>query len=172
MHRRCLKVWGKLIHFFGFIHLSTTLVIFHWFCQNSPMPRYQPDPRKYPAKPGGNGWLFSEQQQLVCQFRADNPSAHAEWVAVNTYCWIPPGPLIPQTRRRMLRHNAIEAWQTMLKTGWRRCPPPLLWIEIQVGLLGLSEHRPWLQVQWVPDFKSRLGIILTISEVNQSCFHG
>ncbi|WP_244276022.1 DUF1651 domain-containing protein [Synechococcus sp. N26] len=25
----------------------------------------------------------------------------------------------------MLRHNTIEAWQTMQKTGWRRCPPPV-----------------------------------------------
>ena len=114
----------------------TSLAILHWFRQNPPMPRYQPDPRKYPAKPGGNGWLFSQQQQLVCQFRADNPSAHAEWVAVNTYYWIPPGPLIPQTRRRMLRHNAIEAWQTMLKTGWRRCPPPLRWINKCVYFVG------------------------------------
>ena len=39
--------------------------------------------------------------------------------------WIPPNPPVPQTRRRMLRHNAIEAWNTMLKTGWRRCPPPV-----------------------------------------------
>ncbi|WP_370629769.1 DUF1651 domain-containing protein [Synechococcus sp. PH41509] len=29
------------------------------------------------------------------------------------------------TRRRMLRHNAIEAWQTMQKAGRRRCPPPV-----------------------------------------------
>ncbi|WP_114989536.1 DUF1651 domain-containing protein [Synechococcus sp. N19] len=27
--------------------------------------------------------------------------------------------------QRMLRHNAIEAWQTMRKTGWRRCLPPV-----------------------------------------------
>ena len=26
--------------------------------------------------------------------------------------------------RRMSRHNAIEAWETMQKTGgWKRCPP-------------------------------------------------
>ncbi|WP_232202486.1 DUF1651 domain-containing protein [Synechococcus sp. WH 8109] len=25
----------------------------------------------------------------------------------------------------MLRHNAIEVWQTMQKTGWRLCPPPV-----------------------------------------------
>ncbi|MDC3186004.1 DUF1651 domain-containing protein [bacterium] len=23
----------------------------------------------------------------------------------------------------MLRHNAIEAWDTMLRTGWRLCSP-------------------------------------------------
>ncbi|WP_370629802.1 DUF1651 domain-containing protein [Synechococcus sp. MU1650] len=23
------------------------------------------------------------------------------------------------------RHNAIEAWEKMLKTGWRRCRPPV-----------------------------------------------
>ncbi|WP_155728119.1 DUF1651 domain-containing protein [Prochlorococcus marinus] len=25
----------------------------------------------------------------------------------------------------MFRHNAIEAWKTMLKTGWQRCLPPV-----------------------------------------------
>ncbi|WP_370631112.1 DUF1651 domain-containing protein [Synechococcus sp. MU1642] len=25
----------------------------------------------------------------------------------------------------MLRHNAIEAWNTMFKTGWRSCSPPV-----------------------------------------------
>ncbi|WP_186508940.1 DUF1651 domain-containing protein [Synechococcus sp. RS9902] len=29
------------------------------------------------------------------------------------------------TQRRILRHNAIEAWQTMQKRGWMRCPPPV-----------------------------------------------
>ncbi|WP_413745081.1 DUF1651 domain-containing protein [Synechococcus sp. MIT S9451] len=23
----------------------------------------------------------------------------------------------------MLRHNAIEAWETMQKSGWKRCQP-------------------------------------------------
>ncbi|WP_374699857.1 DUF1651 domain-containing protein [Synechococcus sp. CC9605] len=31
----------------------------------------------------------------------------------------------PMTQRRMLRHNAIEAWGTMQKTGWVRCRPPV-----------------------------------------------
>ena len=34
-------------------------------------------------------------------------------------------PLVPQTRRRMLRHNAIDAWKHMQKTGWQRCSPPV-----------------------------------------------
>ena len=29
------------------------------------------------------------------------------------------------TERRMLRHNAVEAWTTMLKTGCRLCSPPV-----------------------------------------------
>ncbi|MEC7738011.1 MAG: DUF1651 domain-containing protein [Cyanobacteriota bacterium] len=37
------------------------------------------------------------------------------------YHCVPPLPPEPMTRRRMLRHNAIESWQTMQKTGWRCC---------------------------------------------------
>ena len=78
-----------------------------------------------PEKPDGEGWLVNEQQQLVCQFKPDTPSAHSKWVAVRTYRWVPPRPPVPQTRRRMLRHNAVEAWRTMQKTGWVRCRPPV-----------------------------------------------
>jgi len=78
-----------------------------------------------PEKFGGEGWLVNSQQQLVCQFKPDAPSAHDQWVSVRTYSWIPPHLPVPQTRRRMLHHNAVEAWQTMLKTGWQRCAPPV-----------------------------------------------
>tara|TARA_B100000900_G_scaffold379377_1_gene364241 strand:+ start:233 stop:535 length:303 start_codon:yes stop_codon:yes gene_type:complete len=89
------------------------------------MPRYRPNPQDNPEKPGGEGWLVNDQQQLACQFKPDSPSAHGQWVSVRTYSWIPPRLPVPQTRRRMLRHNAVEAWQTMLKTGWQRCQPPM-----------------------------------------------
>ena len=78
-----------------------------------------------PEKPGGEGWLVNPEQQKVVQFKPDSATVHAQWVAVRTYRWVPPRPPIPQTRRRMLRHNAIEAWDTMLKTGWRRCSAPV-----------------------------------------------
>jgi len=89
------------------------------------MPRYCPNPQDNPEKPGGEGWLVNSQQQLVCQFKPDTPSAHGQWVSVRTYRWIPPRQPVPQTQRRMLRHNAVEACQTMLKTGWQRWQPPM-----------------------------------------------
>ena len=84
-------------------------------------PRYEDSP----AKAGGEGWLVNAQQQKVVQFKPDASTVYAEWVAVRTYSWVPPSPPVPLTRRRMLRHNAIEAWNTMKKTGWRPCHPPV-----------------------------------------------
>ena len=76
-------------------------------------------------KSGGEGWLTNADQQKIVQFKPDAATAHAEWVAVRTFRWVPPRPLEPMTRRRMLRHNAIEAWETMVKTGWIRCSAPV-----------------------------------------------
>ena len=95
------------------------------------MPRYRPNSQDNPEKPGGEGWLVNSQQQLVCQFKPDAPSAHGQWVSVRTYSWIPPRQPVPQTQRRMLRHNAVEAWQIMLKTGWQRCQPPMHWSPVE-----------------------------------------
>ena len=78
-----------------------------------------------PEKAVGEGWLYSEQQQKLCHFKPDTATVHAQWIAIRTYSYVPPRPPEPMTRRRMLRHNAIEAWQTMEKTGWRRCPNPV-----------------------------------------------
>ncbi len=84
--------------------------------------RTTPEP---PVKSGGEGWLVNGAQKLLVQFKPDTPSAQEQWVSVRTYGWVPPHPPEPQSRRRMLRHNAMEAWETMLKTGWRRCSPPV-----------------------------------------------
>ena len=40
----------------------------------------------------------------------DTAKVHAQWVSVRTYSYVPPRPPEPMTRRRLLRHNAIEAW--------------------------------------------------------------
>ena len=87
------------------------------------MPNKDRSSHKPQEKSGGEGWLYSEQQQKIVQFKPDAPTGHGQWVILRTFHWRPPDYPIPQTRRRMLRHNAIEAWQTMLKTGWRKCSP-------------------------------------------------
>ncbi|MCB4377560.1 DUF1651 domain-containing protein [Synechococcus sp. MU1650] len=76
-----------------------------------------------PEKPGGEGWLVSPEQQLLCQFKPDSATVYAQWVAVRTYRCVPPSPPVPQTRRQMLRYNAIHDWVKLLKIGWRRCLP-------------------------------------------------
>ena len=85
------------------------------------VPRYE----DHPVKRGGERWLVNAQHQKVVQFKPDPSTVFAEWVAVRTYSWVPPSPPVPLTRRRMLRQNAIEAWNTMNKTGWRPCHPPV-----------------------------------------------
>ena len=74
-------------------------------------------------KTGGEGWFYSEEQQLLTQFHADARTLHAKWVELRTFTWVPPRTPVPQTTRRMLRHNAIEAWTHMQKTGWKCCAP-------------------------------------------------
>ena len=73
---------------------------------------------RHPPKKG-EGWLLSTQEQKVCRFKNDMPTQHAQWVVVETRPLRGGGqPVIP----RMLRHNAIEAWETMQKSGdWKRC---------------------------------------------------
>ena len=73
------------------------------------------------APKNGVGWMMNTQEQKVCRFQNDMPTQHAQWVVVETRPLRGSGqPVI----RRMLRHNAIEAWETMLKSGgWKRCPP-------------------------------------------------
>jgi len=88
------------------------------------LPRYRAT-HEPPEQPGGEGWLVSPEQKRVVQSKPDAPTVQAQGGAVRPYNGTPPNPPVPQTRRRMLRHNAIEAWNTMLKTGWRRCPPPV-----------------------------------------------
>ena len=75
--------------------------------------------RNAPKK--GVGWLMNTEQGKACSFTNDSPTARAQWVIVETRPLRGGGqPVI----RKMLRHNAIEAWETMLATGgWKRCRP-------------------------------------------------
>ena len=105
--------------------------------KNWGMPNKDRSFHEAPQKAGGEGWLYSEQQQKLCHFKPDMATVHAQWIAIRTYSYVPPRPPEPMTRRRMLRHNAIEAWQTMQKTGWRRCTPPAF-SRLSVFFCGVS----------------------------------
>ena len=78
----------------------------------------------------GEDGRSSAQQQKLCHFTSDTATVHAQWVAVRPYSYVPPRTPEPMNRRRLLRHNAIEVWETMRKTGWRPCPPPVRWRSI------------------------------------------
>ena len=74
-----------------------------------PRSRYRPDPQDNPETPGVEGCLLKSQQQLVKQFKPNASTAHGHCVTVRTYRWIPPRQPMPQSQRRILRHNAVEA---------------------------------------------------------------
>ena len=73
------------------------------------------------APKNGVGWLVNTQQEKVCSFTNANPTSYAQWVVVETRPLRGGGqPVI----RWMLRHNAIDAWETMQKSGgWKQCQP-------------------------------------------------
>lgn len=87
-------------------------------------------PDETPEPQDGEGWLVNEQQELVCEFSADEPSSLGLWVTIRTFRWRKPDYPIPQARRRMLRDSAIIEWKTMQAAGWRRCSPPVRWNRI------------------------------------------
>ena len=49
-------------------------------------------------KPGGGGWLFSEQQQRLGRFKPAMASAHAEGFEVRTFIGVLPRSSVPMTQ--------------------------------------------------------------------------
>ena len=61
--------------------------------KNWGMPNKDRSFHESPQKAGGEGWLYSEQQQQLCHFKPDTATVHAQWVAIRTYSYVPPRPL-------------------------------------------------------------------------------
>ena len=53
------------------------------------MPNKDRSFHESPEKAGGEGWLYSEQQQKLCHFKPDTATVHAQWVAIRTYSYVP-----------------------------------------------------------------------------------
>ena len=75
----------------------------------SGMPNKDRSFHEAPERAGGEGWLYSEQQQKLCHFKPDTATVHAQWVAIRTYSYVPPRPPEPMTRRRLLRLITAQA---------------------------------------------------------------
>ena len=86
----------------------------------SDMPNKARSFHEAPEKAGGEGWLYSAEQQKHYHFKPATATVHAEWVATRTYSYDPTRAPEPMTQRRLLQHSAIEAWETVRKTGRRR----------------------------------------------------
>ena len=67
---------------------------------------------KHPQKVS-EGWLLNDEQQVICRFSNDLPSAHAKWIRVETR----PFRGGRATVRRMLRQNAIAPGPTCSRPG-------------------------------------------------------
>ncbi len=78
-----------------------------------------------PQQYGGEGWLVNGAQGLLVQFRPVSSAVHVQWVELRMFRWVRPHPPVPESQRRMLHANAVDAWHHMLKVGWRRCEPPV-----------------------------------------------
>ena len=48
----------------------------------SGMPNKDRSFHEAPEKAGGEGWLYSEQQQKLCHFKLDTATVNAQYVAV------------------------------------------------------------------------------------------
>ena len=56
------------------------------------MPNKDRSFHESPEKAGGEGWLYSEQQQKLCHFKPDTATVHPQWVAIRAYSYVPPRP--------------------------------------------------------------------------------
>ena len=76
-------------------------------------------------RPRGHRWLVNVDQHKVVEFKPEEPTADGQWVTLRTFHWRPPDYPIPESRRRMMKHEAIDVWEKMLSAGGRQCSPPV-----------------------------------------------
>ena len=115
------------------------------FGQTPPMANKDRATNPPPETPGGEGWLVSAEQQLVCQFKPDSATVHAQWVAVRTYSWVPPLVISDrdgrQRHRGGLKNPSVGGWRmwsgSMAVPEIRRSPPCFRWpMSIQASSIG------------------------------------
>ena len=81
------------------------------------MPNKDRSFHESPQKAGGEGWLYSEQQQKLCHFKPDTATVHAQWVAVRTYSYIPTRPSSASSAKPQSRCAAASVAESSAQVG-------------------------------------------------------
>jgi hypothetical protein len=71
----------------------------------------------------GTGWLKSSCGYKVVRITSAGDTLHARWVEVTDADITDEGHMQIRHSRRMLRFNALQLWQNLLRQGWQRVPP-------------------------------------------------
>ena len=72
---------------------------------------------------GGVGWLRSPEVLKVVRIAGAGESRWAKWVEVTDADITSDGRVQVRHSRRMLRFNAEQLWQNLIRQGWQRVPP-------------------------------------------------
>ena len=70
----------------------------------------------------GTGWLRSPDGSQVVRITSAPETLHAKWVEVTDADVTNTGHMQIRHNRRMLRFNATQLWQNLLRLGWKRVP--------------------------------------------------
>jgi hypothetical protein len=69
------------------------------------------------------GWLRSHDGSQVVRIASAGETLHAKWVEVTNTDVMDSGHMQIQHNRRMLRFNALQLWENLIRRGWKRVPP-------------------------------------------------
>ena len=69
----------------------------------------------------GEGWLRSPDGWQVVRITSAGETLHAKWCEVTDADVVNGRPLVRHSRR-MLRFNATQLWQNLIRLGWQRVP--------------------------------------------------
>lgn len=71
----------------------------------------------------GTGWLKSSCGYKVVRITSAGETLHAKWVEVTDADITDQGRMQIRHSRRMLRFNAEQLWNNLIRLGWKRVPP-------------------------------------------------
>lgn len=84
---------------------------------------WNPKPQQKLRGQTGVGWLKSSCGYQVVRITSSDETLHAKWVEVTNADVTSTGRMQIRHNRRMLRFNATQLWQNLIRLGWQRVPP-------------------------------------------------